>query len=422
MAFDVTQHPRTSGLPHIVIIGGGFGGIDAARTLAGLPVDITLIDRKNHHCFQPLLYQVATASLAAPDVAWPIRSLLRAQANVNVVMNEVISVDKANRHVTCGDGRRYPFDYLIVATGATHGYFGHPEWEQFAPGLKTIEDATRVRSSMLSAFERAETATELTEQASLLTFVVIGGGPTGVEMAGSISDLARNILEDEFRHIDTSRAKVILVEAGPRLLAAFPDRLSRYAEKALKARGVEVTLSDAVTVCDADGVTLRSGRRIDAGFMFWAAGVRASPACSWLDAQCDRAGRTKVNRFLQDRDSSRVFVIGDTASVEQDGNAVPGVAPAAKQMGAYVGRFIAHEIAGKPTEPFIYVHQGDLAAIGKAAAIVKLRKLELTGFVAWIFWGVAHIYFLIERKSRVVVALNWLVEYSMSKRGARIIS
>jgi NADH dehydrogenase len=420
----LTKTGRLSGdVPNIVIIGGGFAGLEAARRLAGARAHVTLIDKKNHHCFQPLLYQVATASLASPDVAWPIRSILATQDNVDVVMNEVTAVDRLRRVASCADGQRFPFDYLVIATGATHSYFGHPEWEKFAPGLKTIEDATRIRSRMLSAFEKAEAAASPAEKAELMTFVIIGGGPTGVEMAGSIADLARNILGGEFRHIDPAQARIILIEAGPRLLGAFPERLSRYAGDVLGKMGVEIIVGNAVTVCEARGVTLGDGTRLNVGFTFWAAGVRASPASEWLGLTGDRAGRVPVTDRLEVADAERIFVIGDTASVvDKGGQPVPGIAPAAKQMGAYVGRLIAGDIAGQKTAPFVYRHQGDLAAIGRAAAIVKLNRMELTGFVAWLFWGVAHIYFLIERRSRLLVAVNWLAEYVMRKRGSRIIS
>jgi NADH dehydrogenase len=406
----------------VVIIGGGFAGLEAARQLAAARAHVTLIDKKNHHCFQPLLYQVATASLASPDVAWPIRSILATQANVDVLMNEVTGIDRSQRVVSCRDGQHFPFDYLVIATGATHSYFGHPDWEQFAPGLKTIEDATQIRSRILSAFEQAEAAVSPTEKAELMTFVIIGGGPTGVEMAGSIADLARNVLGGEFRHIDPAQARIILIEAGPRLLGAFPERLSRYAGDVLGNIGVEVIVGNGVTACDARGVTLGDDTRINVGFTFWAAGVRASPAAEWLGVTGDRAGRVPVTDRLQVDGTERIFVIGDTASFVEGGKPVPGIAPAAKQMGTYVGRLIAADIAGQKVAPFSYRHQGDLAAIGRAAAIVKLNRLELTGYIAWLFWGVAHIYFLIERRSRLLVALNWLAEYIMRKRGARIIS
>jgi NADH dehydrogenase len=410
-------------MPRVVIIGGGFAGLEAARHLAGARAEITLIDKKNHHCFQPLLYQVATASLAAPEVAWPIRSILAQQSNIDVVMSEVRGIDLQERLVNCSGDLRYPFDYLVIATGATHSYFGHPDWEQFAPGLKTIEDATRIRSRLLSAFERADAAATAAEKTSLMTFVIIGGGPTGVEMAGSIADITRNILGRDFRHIDPARARVLLIEAGPRVLAAFPEALSQYARTTLERMGVRVMAGNPVTVCDGQGVTLQDGSRIDAGFTFWAAGVRASAAAEWLQVEGDRAGRVRVTDRLEVPGMENVFVVGDTASLVQDGRPVPGVAPAAKQMGAYVGRLIAARIAGEPAvAPFRYRHQGDLAAIGRAAAIVKLQKLQLTGFAGWVFWGIAHIYFLIERRSRMLVALNWLAEYVLRKRGARIIS
>jgi NADH dehydrogenase len=408
----------------VVIVGGGFGGIEAARSLADAPVSITLIDRKNHFCFQPLLYQVATASLAAPDVTWPIRSILAEQLNAAVIMNEVDGVDTEHQSVHCSDGRTYPYDFLILATGSTHAYFGHEAWEAVAPGLKTIEDATEIRSRMLAAFERAEAADTLMERQSNLTFVVIGGGPTGVEMAGAIADIARTIINADFRNIRRGRANVVLIEAGSRLLGAFPEELSRYAAEQLGDMEVDVRLGAAVTDCNEDGVTTNDGVFIPARTIIWAAGVRASPAAKWLSAEADKAGRVRVDEHLRVSGHERIFAVGDTSASVQEGRAVPGLAPAAKQMGRYVGSMIREQVSATPRSvlPFRYRHEGDLATIGRGAAIVSRGRLRLIGFTGWMFWGIAHVYFLIERRSRLLVAMNWLFEYVTRKRGARIIS
>jgi NADH dehydrogenase len=406
----------------VVIIGAGFGGLEAAKALARAPVDVTIVDRVNHHCFQPLLYQVATAALSPADVAWPIRHILRAQKNATVLMAEVIGVDTAAKLVRLRDAEPIPYDRLIVATGATHSYFGHEEWEPFAPGLKRIEDATRIRRRLLIAFEEAELTHDDAERQRLLTFVIVGGGATGVEMAGAIAEVARQTLAADFRRIDPRASRIILLEAGPRIMPTLPDDLSDYAARALMRMGVDVRTATPVTGCDARGVSLDHGR-IDAGTVIWAAGVVASPAARWLDAAHDRAGRVPVSPDLSLPELPDVFVIGDTAAVhEANGEPVPGVAPAAKQMGRYVGKLIAARLDGKPLPPFRYRDLGVLATIGRRSAVVKLGRLHLKGFIGWLFWSVVHIYFLIGLKNRFVVAFIWAWDYLTVQRGARLIT
>jgi NADH dehydrogenase len=407
--------------PHVVIIGAGFGGLSAATALARAMVDITVIDRQNHHCFQPLLYQVATAALSPAEIAWPIRAILRHQRNATVLMAEVTGIDTANRQVQTTSAA-VPYDHLVVATGATHSYFGHDEWAEFAPGLKRIEDATRIRRSILLAFERAELTEDVTERARQLTFVIIGAGATGVEMAGAIAEIARHTIAMDFRRIDPRTAQIILIEAGPRVLPALSNDLSNYALRALTKMGVDVRTDTRVTGCDGRGVDLANGR-INAGTIIWAAGVVASPAARWLNAEHDRAGRVLIRDDLTVPGHPEIFVIGDAATVkDESGKPVPGVAPAAKQMGAYVGKLIAARIAGQSLPPFRYRHAGDLATIGRRAAVVSIGKVHLTGFLGWLFWGVVHIYFLIGLRRRFVVAINWLWDYLTFQRGARLIT
>jgi NADH dehydrogenase len=407
--------------PHVVIVGAGFGGLSAATALARAPVDVTVIDRQNHHCFQPLLYQVATAALSPAEIAWPIRAILRHQRNATVLMAEVTGIDTANRQVQTTSAA-IPYDQLVVATGATHSYFGHDDWAQFAPGLKRIEDATRIRRSILLAFERAELTNDEAERSRLLTFVIIGAGATGVEMAGAIAEIARYTIAMDFRRIDPRTAQIILIEAGPRVLPALSDDLSKYASESLIKMGVDVRTDTRVTGCDERGVDLANGR-IDAGTIIWAAGVVASPAARWLNAEHDRAGRVLVKNDLSVPGHPNVFVIGDSATVnDESGKPVPGVAPAAKQMGAYVGKLIAARITGQSLPPVRYRHAGDLATIGRRAAVVSIGKVHLKGFLGWLFWGVVHIYFLIGLRRRFVVAINWLWDYLTFQRGARLIT
>jgi len=407
--------------PNVVIVGGGFGGIEAAKALAHAPVDVTLIDRQNHHCFQPLLYQVATAALSPADIAWPIRHILRRQQNATVFMAEVTGIDLASQRVQI-DVEPIAYDYLVLATGATHSYFGHDDWAACAPGLKRIEDATRIRRHLLIAFEQAELTSDEAERQRLLTFVIVGGGATGVEMAGAIAEVALQTVPKDFRRIDARRSKIVLLEAGPRVLPTFPQELSDYAARALTRMGVEVRTSTRVDGCDPRGVSLEHGR-LDAGTIIWAAGVVASPAAQWLSAEHDRAGRVIVGPDLALPGKPNVFVIGDTAAVhDENGKPVPGVAPAAKQMGRYVGKLIAARTAGETLPHFRYRHEGDLATVGRRAAVVKLHRLRLTGFIGWLFWSVAHIYFLIGLRYRFVVAFTWLWDYLTFQRSARLIT
>ncbi|BCB20462.1 NAD(P)/FAD-dependent oxidoreductase [Bosea sp. ANAM02] len=408
---------------HIVIVGAGFGGLEAARNLAAAPVRITMIDQRNHHLFQPLLYQVATASLPTSEIAWPIRFLLRGYRNVTTLLGTVTGVDRTNRQVLLVGEQPIGFDTLILATGARHAYFGHDEWEPYAPGVKTLEDATRIRRRILSAFEQAEWETDPARRAQWLTFVIIGAGPTGVELAGTIAELAHDTLRGDFRHIDTRRARVILVEAGPRILAGFTEDLSSYAERALERLGVEVRLGRPVSECRAEGIVL-GGELLPARTVLWAAGVAASPAAEWLDAPADRAGRVRVEPDLTVPGEPDIFVIGDTAFLAgADGKPVPGVAPAAKQQGLYVADLIKARLQGKPApRPFAYSNAGNLATIGKRAAIVDFGWIKLRGRLAWWIWGIAHIFFLIGLRNRLAVALNWLWIYVSGHRSARLIT
>ncbi len=408
--------------PRVVIVGAGFGGLEAAKTLKRAPVDVIVIDRQNHHCFQPLLYQVATAALSPADVAWPTRHILRDQRNVTVLMEEVTGIDTAQKLLRTNFGE-VAYDYLVLATGATHAYFGHDEWAAYAPGLKRIEDATRIRRSILIAFEQAELIADTDERRRLLTFVIVGGGATGVEMAGAIAEVARQTLAADFRRIDPRSARIVLIEAGPRLLPAFPPEQSDFVRAALMRAGVDVKTDTRVTNCDARGVDTDGGR-IDAGTLIWAAGVTASPAARWLGAEADRAGRVKVNADLSLPGHPEIFVIGDTATVtDAKGRPVPGIAPAAKQMGKYVAKLIAARIAGRPAPPpFRYMHLGELATIGRRAAVVKFGRLQLKGFIGWLFWAAVHIYFLIGVRNRFIVAFSWLWTYVTFQRGARLIT
>ena len=404
-----------------VILGAGFGGLEATKALGRAPVEITLIDRQNYHCFQPLLYQVATAALSPADVAWPIRHILRQQENATVLMTEVNGIDPVARTVSTEAGP-FSFDFLVIATGARNSYFGHHHWADVAPGLKRIEDATRIRRNILSAFEEAELARDDSERKRLLTFVIIGGGPTGVEMAGAIAEVARQTLARDFRRIDPRTARIVLIEGGPRLLPTFSEQHSSYARDTLAAMGVDVMTSSPVLECDSRGVDLASGR-IEAGSVIWAAGVMASPAAQWLSAEHDRGGRVVVRPDLSLQGFNDIFVIGDTASVKDaSGRPIPGLASAAKQMGKYVGKLITARAAGQSLPPFRYRHEGSLATIGRRAAVVELGPIQLKGFIGWMFWSAVHIYFLIGLRNRFVVAITWLWSYVTFKRGARLIT
>jgi NADH dehydrogenase len=413
-----TAHPRH---PRVVIVGAGFGGLAAAKALAGGPFDVTVVDRHNYHLFQPLLYQVATAGLSPADIAAPIRGILRGSNNISVHLAKVLDVDTGAQSVIT-DRRAIPYDYLILATGARHAYFGHDEWEPVAPGLKRIDDATELRRRILLAFETAETEVSAEERMRLLTFVVVGGGATGVEMAGAIAELARKALAADFRNIDPREASIILVEAGPRLLPSFDAHLSGYAQRALQSLGVTVLLDAAVTACDASGVAIGE-RRIDSRTIVWAAGVRASPAGKWLDADTDPAGRVFVNPDLSVPGHPYVFAIGDTAHVpDGNGRPLPGVATVAKQQGHYVAKLLKRRSRGLTPPPFRYRDPGSLATIGRSRAVAEIMGLKLTGLLAWLLWSLVHIYFLIGFRNRLVVALSWAWSYITFERGSRLIT
>ncbi len=418
----------TSALPdpkpvhRVVIVGAGFGGLECALRLKGAPVQIALVDRRNHHLFQPLLYQVATASLATSEIAWPIRHLMRDRSDVTTLFATVSGIDADNKRVLLEDGDTLPYDTLVLATGARHAYFGHDEWEPFAPGLKTLEDATTLRRRILVAFERAERESDPEKRAALLTFVIVGAGPTGVELAGTIAELAQDTLPPDFRNIDTHQARVVLIEAGPRVLAGFADDLSAYAQASLESIGVEVVLGQAVTECSADGVVY-GDKHLQARTLIWAAGVRASPAAEWLQAAADRAGRLQVKPDLSVPDHPDIFAVGDTVTVaDRQGNPVPGIAPAAKQQGRHVAASILARLSGKTPAPFRYSHAGSLAQIGKRKAVIDFGAIKLRGTIAWWIWGIAHIYFLIGLRNRLSVAISWLWIHARDQRAARLIT
>ncbi|GAA0609658.1 NAD(P)/FAD-dependent oxidoreductase [Paenochrobactrum glaciei] len=407
----------------VVVVGAGFAGLQAVHGLKGANVEITLIDRRNHHLFQPLLYQVATTVLATSEIAWPIRHLFRDRKEVTTLLDEVVGIDRDTKQVMLRNSASVPYDKLILATGARHAYFGKDEWEAVAPGLKTLEDATTIRRRVLLAFEQAELETDPVKQAALLTFTVIGAGPTGVEMAGIIAELAHSTLPREFRRIDTKKAVVLLVEAGPRVLPAFSEKLSDYARSALLKLGVTVRTGVPVTACDEDGIKIGE-EAIACRTVIWAAGVQASPASKWLGVQGDRAGRVIVTKDLRVEGDPSIFVIGDTASVKWgEDNLVPGVAPAAKQQGSFVARAIRADLDGKPfNETFKYRHQGNLATVGKKVAVIEFGNFRLKGLLAWWIWGLAHIYFLIGTRSRLAVAWSWLWIYLSGLQSARLIT
>jgi NADH dehydrogenase len=406
--------------PTVVIVGAGFGGLAAARALAKTPVRVVVVDRSNHHLFQPLLYQVATAALSPGEIASPIRRILRHQRNAEVLLATVTAIDADSRRIILKDGE-LRYDYLILATGATHSYFGHDDWEPFAPGLKTIIDAIEIRRRFLSAFEIAERETDDALRRAWMTFVIVGAGPTGVELAGTLAEVARNTLARDFRHIDPRQARVILVEGAPRVLPTFGDPLSEKARQQLEALGVEVRLDALVTTIDGDGVNL-GDERIVAKTVLWAAGVAASPLGQSLGVQLDRAGRVIVTPSLTINCHDEIFVIGDLAHVEQHGKPVPGVAPAAMQMGRYAARCIVDRLAHRPPAPFSYVDKGSLATIGRAAAVADLRGWKLSGFIAWLLWLFVHILFLVGFRNRFLVVTQWAWSFMTFDRGARLIT
>lgn len=405
--------------PHVVILGGGFGGLKAARGLARAPVHVTLVDRANHHVFQPLLYQVAGATLSGPDIAAPLRHIVRRQRNITVWMEEVTGIDVAARRVQAGT-QTISYDFLIVAAGSTHAYFGHDDWAENAPGLKTMDDALAIRRRILAAFEAAEREPDPERRKQWLTFVIVGAGPTGVELAGTLSEIAHHTLPREFRIAHPRGARIHLVEAGPRVLSAMPEKLSMIAQRKLKSMGVDVHTGAAVTDIDATGVRMGEDH-IAAHTVLWAAGVAASPLGAQLGGERDRAGRVKVAPDLSLPGHPEVFVIGDLAWVEQAGQRVAGMAPAAKQMGTHAARAIRDRIAGGATQPFRYRDYGSLASISRSSAVVDLRGLKFSGFTGWLFWLFAHIFFLIGFRNRLAVMWNWAWSYLTWQRGARII-
>ena len=408
-------------IPHVVIVGAGFGGLQAARALQDAPVRVTVIDRNNHHLFQPLLYQVATAGISPADICAPIRSILRKQKNADVVLGEVTGVDVEAKLVLMQD-QSIPYDYLILATGARDSYFGHNDWAQFAPGLKSIVQATAIRRAILLAYEKAERETDPEKRQALLTFVLVGAGPTGVEMAGSIGGLAYKTLVSDFRSIDPKQTRVVLVEALPRVLAAFPEPLARKAHTALTRLGIEVRTNAPVEAIDSEGVVI-AGERLAARTVIWTAGVAASPAGEWLRAETDRAGRVKVGSDLTVPDHPDIFVIGDTANFMEDGKPLPGVAQVAIQQGLYAASVIADRVAGKAhTEAFHYVDKGSMATVGRFYGIVSVGKFQTAGVLGWFLWLVLHLMFLIGFRNRLVVLFQWLVYFTTFQRGARLIT
>jgi NADH:ubiquinone reductase (H+-translocating) len=418
---STANKPSSTTQPRVVIIGAGFGGMQVAHALCNAPVQVTVIDRNNHHLFQPLLYQVATAGLSPADISAPIRHILRKQKNTSVVMAEVTGIDRVEQRVIMHD-RSLPYDYLIIATGAGHSYFGHDEWEPFAPGLKTIVDATAIRRKVLLAFEAAEIETDPEKLKSLLTFVLVGAGPTGVEMAGAIAELAHKALATDFRNIDPRSARIILVEASPRILSAFPERLANAAQKSLNHLRVEVRTKSVVEHIDNEGVTI-AGQHLAAKTVIWTAGVAASPAGKWLDAEVDRAGRVNVLSDLSVPQYPNIFVIGDTAALMRDGKPLPGVAPVAMQEGRYVASVIrAHISSEEHTSPFHYINKGNLATVGRSSGIADFGRLHISGFPGWILWLAVHIMYLIGFRNRFVVLFQWAWAYITFQRGARLIT
>lgn len=420
----MTTHKKANSKdkPHVVIVGAGFGGLSAARALTKTPVNITLIDKHNYHLFQPLLYQVATAALSPAQIAQPIRAIVRKQKNCLTELGEVTGIDTTQKIVLSHAGK-IPYDYLIVATGATHDYFGHNDWAKNAPGLKSIDDATHIRRRILQAFEQAEISEDEELRKALLTFVVVGAGPTGVEMAGAIAELARHTLKGEFRRITPASARIILAEAGPRVLAAFPEKLSQEALKDLEKIGVEVKTGQAVSSCEPHEVII-SAEIIPCRTIIWAAGVKASPAALWLGAKTDRAGRAMVASDYSLPSDSNVFIIGDTANLtDSTGKIVPGLAPAAVQAGKYVAEVIHKRVTQErsPT-PFKYFDAGTMATIGRGKAIALIRGYAFGGFIAWWTWGVIHLMPLIGFRNRIIVGLDWLWSYFTNARGARLIT
>jgi NADH:ubiquinone reductase (H+-translocating) len=413
------------GLPQIIIVGGGFGGLATAKALKNTPAEITLIDRTNHHLFQPLLYQVATSALFPGQIGTPIRAILRRQKNTTVILGEVTGVDKTQKCVFVSDadreGVRLAYDYLILATGVTHSYFGHNEFAKFAPGLKTLADAEALRNKILQAFEQAEAEEDPARHRDLLTFILVGAGPTGVEMAGAIAVLVRSTLKSEFRRIDPVTARIVLVDMAPRVLPPFSEELSEAATQRLEKLGVEVRLGHSVDQIDADGIVV-AGERIASKTVIWTAGVAPSPAGKWLQVETDRAGRVRIQNDLTVPGHSEIFVIGDTASLDQNGKPLPGVAQVAMQQGRHAGKVIHNRIAGKPAPgPFSYFDKGSMAVVGKGFAVLQSGKVQVSGFGAWLTWAAVHLQFLATSSLRLTVFLQWVWTYVTGQRGSRLI-
>ncbi len=412
----------SDGRPHILIVGAGFGGLEAARGLAGAPVRVTVVDRRNHYLVQPLLYQVATAALSPADIAYPIRSNLRRQRNADVVLAEVVSIDHGRREVSLRDGATLSYDTLVVASGARHAYFGHEDWETRAPGLKNLEDALEIRRRILLAFEEADREASPERRQKLLTFAIVGGGPTGVELAGAIAEIADHVLVDDFRHIDPREARVVLIEAGPRILPSYSTQSSENASEELRRLRVEVRVGEAVTAVDEAGV-VAGGRRLEAGTVLWAAGVAASRVGSFLGAPVDRNGRVVVEPDLTAPGHPEIFVIGDLALfMHQGGQPLPGVSPVAMQQGRHVARAIRERLAGLPAPAFRYVDKGSMAVVGRSAAVAEVFGLKLRGFPAWLAWCVLHIFYLVGFRNRFIVIFEWAWAYVSYQRGARLIT
>jgi NADH:ubiquinone reductase (H+-translocating) len=411
--------------PRIVIVGGGFGGLAAAKALRNVPAKIFLIDRTNHHVFQPLLYQVATSVLSPGQIGSPIRSILRNQKNTTVILGEVTGVDKGQKCVFVSDADRQnvsiTYDYLILATGVSHSYFGHDEFEEFAPGLKSLADAVVIRNKILQAFEQAEAEEDPARHRDLLTFVLVGAGPTGVEMSGAIAVLIRSTLKKEFRRIDPASARIFLVDMAPRVLGPFSEDLSKAAKERLESLGVEVRLGHGVDQIDADGVVV-AGERIASKAVIWTAGVTPSPAGKWLAVETDRAGRVRVEKNLTVQEYPEIFVVGDTAALDQDGKPLPGVAQVAIQQGRYAGRLIQRQIECKSElKPFRYFDKGNMAVVGKGFAVLQTGKFRTSGFIAWLAWAAVHLQFLAQSSLRVSVFVQWVWTYLTAQRGSRLI-
>jgi len=416
--------PSQSKAPKVVIVGAGFAGLECAKALGSSAARVTIVDRRNYHLFVPLLYQVATAALSPADIAEPVRRILRRHRNIEVVLAEVNGVDPASHVVTLASGPPLSYDVLILATGSSYNYFGHPEWEAYAPGLKSISDARQLRSRLLCGFELAERERDPIEQRALMTSLIVGGGPTGVEMAGAIAELARYTLARDFRHIDPAAARTILVEAGPRILGAFPEKLSRYAHDRLERLGVEVICNKAVEDITAGKVRI-AGEEVRVGTVIWGAGIKASPAAQWLGVEADRIGRIKVKGDMSVEGMDSVYVIGDSAHLvdQQTGEALPGLAQVAKQQGGHLGHALArHFESGTAIPPFRFEDRGNTAIVGRNAAVFDFGKWQLKGRLAWLLWAIVHVYLLVGFQKRLLVGIQWLWRYLTYERGARLIS